>query len=69
MNLIDKILPGTGLNEARSDHACAEVQVDAVKKGIVAAGGYRTDGAWMKSVEFFDYEKGIVFIALNVSSK
>ena len=38
----------------RSDHACAEVQISPTEKGILAAGGYRTDGAWMSSVEFLD---------------
>ena len=42
----------------RADHACAEVQVDSGRKGIVASGGYRNDGAWLSSVEFLDYETG-----------
>ena len=56
------------MNEARSDHACAEVQVDALRKGIVATGGYRLDGAWMSSVEFLDYENSGE-IRGNISSK
>lgn len=48
----------TDLTEARSDHACAMAQ-HGWKRGILVAGGYRTDGAWMTKVEFLDIERGI----------
>jgi len=48
----------TPLAQSRSDMACMEVQVDTNRKGLMAAGGYRTDGAWLSTVEFLDYEKG-----------
>lgn len=47
----------TDLSEARSDHACSLVQ-HGWKRGILVAGGYRTDGAWMSTVEFVDLERG-----------
>ena len=47
----------TDLTEARSDHACAMIQHGWVR-GILVAGGYRTDGAWMTKVEFLDIERG-----------
>ena len=45
------------LSEARSDHACSLVQ-HGWRRGILVAGGYRTDGAWMSTVEFVDLERG-----------
>jgi hypothetical protein len=47
----------TDLTEARSDHACAVVQ-HGWTRGILVAGGYRTDGAWMATVEFLDIVRG-----------
>ena len=47
----------TDLSEARSDHACSLVQ-HGWRRGILVAGGYRTDGAWMSTVEFVDLEQG-----------
>lgn len=49
--------PVSGLKVARSDHACAEVQM-GWDKGIMVAGGYRKDGAWLSSIEFYIYDKG-----------
>lgn len=45
------------LKDARSDHACAVVQ-HKWKTGIMVAGGYKMEGAWMSTVEFFDFGKG-----------
>lgn len=40
---------------SRADPACAEVQYGWTK-GIMVAGGYRMDGAWLDTVEFFNYK-------------
>ena len=54
----------TDLSEARSDHACSLVQ-HGWKRGILVAGGYRTDGAWMSTVEFVDLERGELVSAFS----
>ena len=50
-----------GLNQERSDHACALVQFvreNVWENGIMVAGGYKSNGAWTNTVEFFNFEKG-----------
>lgn len=42
----------------RSDHACAFMQYQW-SLGILVAGGYG-DGAWLRSVEFFDFKTGTI---------
>lgn len=48
----------------RADHACALIQFDWTL-GIIVAGGY-DDGAWMKSVDFFDFQKGYLLRTLFI---
>ena len=40
----------------RSDHACAFMQYKWMT-GILVAGGYG-DGAWLRSVEFYNFKDG-----------
>ena len=42
------------LRSTRSSPACQEVQFKWTQ-GIMVAGGYRLDGGWLSSVEFFNY--------------
>ena len=48
------------LIQERSDHACSVIQVPLGSEwhsGIMVAGGYKDNGAWTNTVEFFSFEK------------
>ena len=49
------------LQQERSDHACALVQYvreNTWESGIMVAGGYKSNGAWTNTVEFFNFQNG-----------
>ena len=60
-DLVGEWLTMPKLGQERSDHACAVVQYvreNVWETGIMVAGGYKSNGAWTNTVEFFNFQDG-----------